>query len=111
MDSKIERGTDGLAILHLTGRLDLASASNFKGQVTKLLEDGVSVVILYLAEVSFVDSSGLGAIVGGLKAARQRGGDLRLAGAQEQMLSLLELTTLISVLRPYATIEEAAAGH
>ncbi len=111
MESKIERGAEGLAVLHLTGRLDLASASNFRNQVTELLRDGVSVVILDLAEVPFVDSSGLGAIVACLKAARQISGDLRLAGAQEQMRSLLELTTLISVLRPYSTIEEAASGH
>ncbi len=111
MESKIELGAEGLAILHLTGRLDLASASNFRNQVTELLGDGVSVVILDLGEVPFVDSSGLGAIVAGLKAARQSGGDLRLAGAQEQMRSLLELTTLVSVLQPYATIEEAEYGH
>ncbi len=111
MESKIERRADGLAILHLTGRLDLASASIFKNQVTELLEDGASIVILDLGEVPFVDSSGLGAIVAGLKAARQGGGDLRLAGAQEQMRFLLELTTLSSVLQPYATIEEAEYGH
>ena len=111
MESKIERGVDGLAILYLTGRLDLASASNFRNQVTELLGDGVSIVILDLGEVPFVDSSGLGAIVAGLKEARQNGGDLRLAGAQEQMRSLLELTTLISVLRPYPTVEEAASAH
>ena len=111
MDSKIEHGADGLAILHLTGRLDLASASNFRNQVTELLGDGVSVVVLDLGGVPFVDSSGLGAIVASLKAARQSGSDLRLAGAQDQMRSLLELTTLISVLRPYATVEDAASGH
>ncbi len=111
MESKIERRADGLAILHLTGRLDLASASIFRNQVTELLGDGVSIVILDLGEVPFVDSSGLGAIVAGLKAARQGGGDLRLAGAQEQMRSLLELTTLNSVLQPYATIEDAEYGH
>ncbi len=111
MESNIETRAEGLAILHLSGRLDLASASKFKNQVTELLGDGALVVILDLAKVSFVDSSGLGAIVAGLKAARQNGGDLRLAGAQEQMRSLLELTTLISVLRPFSTIQEAASGQ
>ncbi len=111
MESKIETRAEGMAILHLSGRLDLASAAKFRNQVAELLGDGNLVVILDLAEVSFVDSSGLGAIVSGLKAARQCGGDLRLAGAQEQMRSLLELTTLSSVLQPYATIEEAEFGH
>jgi anti-anti-sigma factor len=108
MELRVELRALATAVLHLDGRLDLASASHFRNQINSVLVDGVSVIIVDLAEVTFVDSSGLGAIVAGLKAARQAGGDLRIAAPQEQMLSLLELTNLSSVLRPYATIEEAA---
>ena len=57
-----------------------------------------------------MDSSGLGAIVGGLKAARNAGGELRIARANQQVLLVLDLTSLNRVLTPYETVEEASAG-
>jgi anti-sigma B factor antagonist len=63
-----------------------------------------------LGAVPFVDSSGLGALIGGLKAARLAGGDLRLARPAEQAAMILELTNLSRVLRAHATVEEALAG-
>jgi anti-anti-sigma factor len=54
-----------------------------------------------LSAVEFIDSSGLGALIGGLKAARTAGGDLRIAGATEQVVSVLRLTNLDKVLRVY----------
>jgi anti-anti-sigma factor len=64
-----------------------------------------------MADVDFVDSSGLGAIIGVLKAARQVGGDLRIARPTSQLRSILELTMLDRVLRPYETVEEALTGY
>jgi anti-sigma B factor antagonist len=58
-----------------------------------------------------MDSSGLAALISGLKTARLAGGDLRIARANEQIRSLLKITNLDHVLRPYTTIEEATAGY
>jgi anti-sigma B factor antagonist len=60
-----------------------------------------------LAETTFVDSSGLGALVSGLKSARQAGGDLRLVAPSEQVSMVLRLTNLDRVLQPRASVEEA----
>ena len=54
-----------------------------------------------------MDSTGLGALISGLKMARLAGGDLRIAEAGEQARMILELTTLDKVIKPYATVEEA----
>jgi anti-anti-sigma factor len=57
--------------------------------------------------VPFIDRSSLGALISVLKAARQAGGDLCIARPDEQPLTVLELTTLDRLLKPYTTVEEA----
>jgi anti-anti-sigma factor len=100
----------GTTVVSPKGRLDLLSAADVKARLAQVVAEGGKRLIVDLAGVTFVDSSGLGALIGGLKAARQGGGDLRIAGAGEQARTILQLTTLDRVLRPYATVEEALAG-
>jgi anti-sigma B factor antagonist len=88
----------------------MASAAEFRDSVKGLVESGCRHLVVDLQEVSFVDSSGLGSIVGGLKAARNAGGELRIARPNQQVLLVLDLTSLNRVLEPYATVEEAAAS-
>jgi anti-sigma B factor antagonist len=64
-------------------------------------------VVVDLAAVGFMDSSGLGALVAGLKKARQEGGDLRLTGVNQQVATVLELTNLDRVLHVHASVAEA----
>jgi anti-anti-sigma factor len=104
------QGHDGAAVVRLNGRLDLLSAADVKGRLGQVVAQGDRRIVVDLNDVSFVDSSGLGALIGGLKAARQAGGDLRIARPPQQAQTILELTTLNRVLRPYATVEEALAG-
>src|SRR2546430_4284835 len=95
-----------VTVLAPRGRLDMASAPAFREQVKQLIESGTTRLVVDLGEVSFVDSSGLGAVIGGLKVARQAGGDLHVARANQQVMLVLDLTSLIRVLRPYGTVEE-----
>lgn len=60
-----------------------------------------------LSAVPATDSSGLGALIDGLKAARQAGGDLRLAAVNQHLRSALELTNLDRVLKSFDTAEQA----
>ncbi len=106
-----EPGDDGITIVRMDGRLDLLAAAEVKQQLAELIASGHRRLIFDLDRVSFVDSSGLGALISGLKAARQAGGDLRIARANQQVRTLLNLTMLERVLRPYETIEEARAGY
>jgi anti-sigma B factor antagonist len=106
-----EQGDNGITIVRMEGRLDLLTAADVKRDLADLIADGRRRLIFDLERVSFVDSSGLGALISGLKAARQAGGDLRIARPNAQVHTLLKLTTLERVLRPYETIEEAHAGY
>lgn len=98
---------DGVAVVRCAGRLNMTEASRFRQMVDSIVADDVSRIVVDLTEAPFVDSSGLGALIGGLKTARQAGGDLRIAGAGEQVLAVLGLTNLDRILRPYATVEDA----
>ena len=97
-------------VLSPRGRLNMTTAALLRQSVAAEVEGGSARVVLDLAGVAFVDSSGLGAIVGGLKSARQAGGDLRIAAAGEQVRTVLELTNLDRVLRPHDTVEDALSG-
>jgi anti-anti-sigma factor len=98
-------GTAG--VLRVQGRLTMAAAGELKAAVDGEIAAGRTLVVVDLAGTTFLDSSGLGALVGGLRAARAAGGDLRIAHVGPQVRTVLELTTMDRVLRPYDTVEDA----
>ena len=111
MDVTVEPRSDGVAVVRLVGRLDLASSEAVKQQLVQAVGDGHRQLVVDLDGVDFLDSSGLGALIGGLKVARVARGNLRIARPNDQVRLVLELTTLDRVLQPYATVEEALAGY
>ncbi|WP_147795922.1 MULTISPECIES: STAS domain-containing protein [unclassified Cellulomonas] len=102
--------TEGAAVLRVQGRLTMAAAGELKAAVDREVAEGRTLVVVDLAETAFLDSSGLGALVGGLRTARAAGGDLRIARVGQQVRTVLELTTMDRVLRPYATVEDAVGA-
>ena len=100
-----------IAVIALGGRLDLLSASDAKSRFNQEVQRGRRRLVVDLGEVTMIDSSGLGALIGGLKAARLANGDLRLACIQEQARTILRLTMLDRVLLTYGTVEEALAAY
>lgn len=90
-----------------TGKFNLVSAPLVKARIDALVAEGRCRIIVDLSGVDFIDSSGLGALIGGLKAARQEGGDVRIAAAGKQVRAVLRLTNLDRILSPYPTVEEA----
>jgi anti-sigma B factor antagonist len=111
MSLSIDIEPGGITIVRPSGRLDLLSATQFRQDLSKIVGDGQSRLVIDLDAVTFIDSSGLGALIGGLKATRLAGGDLRIARPSQQARVILQLTTLERVLKPYSTIEEALAGY
>jgi anti-anti-sigma factor len=97
-------------VLHVHGRLTMGAAGELKAAVDREVAAGRTLVVVDLAGTTFLDSSGLGALVGGLRSARAAGGDLRIAGVGAQVRTVLELTTMDRVLRPYDSVEDAAGA-
>lgn len=89
------------------GRLNMGGAPQLRQIVSETVASGHNRVVVDMGQVEFMDSSGLGALVGSLKAARLAGGDLRIANITSQVRMVLELTGMNRVMTPYATTEEA----
>jgi anti-sigma B factor antagonist len=100
----------GHTVLFLNGRLDAAHAESLKNMLKQIIDGGSMPVVVDLADVPFIDSAGLSALVFGLKLARRAGGDLMLAGVQPQTLTVLSLTMLDKVFTIYPTQEAALAS-
>ncbi|WP_425956133.1 STAS domain-containing protein [Xylanimonas sp. McL0601] len=105
-----EKDAGGYVVLGPTGKLNLVSAPPVKARIDDLVREGKSRIVVDLAAVDFIDSSGLGALIGGLKSARLAGGDLRIAVAGEQVRAVLKLTNLDKILKPHTTVEEAGSA-
>jgi anti-sigma B factor antagonist len=96
-----------VAIIRLRGRLTMLSTSELRALVSDTVTDGRNRIVVDLSDTEFIDSSGLGALIAGLKTARQAGGDLRIACPTEQVEMILKLTNLDRVLRPYSSVQGA----
>jgi len=111
MQMSFDAQNSGVMVARPVGRLDLLSAAEAKARLSETAAGGHPRLVIDLAGVSFIDSTGLGALIGALKAARQHGGDLRLASPTDQATMLLSVTALDRVMKPYASVEDALAGY
>ena len=94
-------------VIRPRGRLNLVAAPRLRELVGRTVAEGRSTVVVDLSGTEFMDSSGLGALVAGLKSARQAGGDLRIACLSPQVEMVVKLTNLDRVLRPYPSVQDA----
>lgn len=101
---------EGHAVIAVDGRLTAAGVPALRAAIQNSIDAGQPRIVIDLAATSFVDSSGLGAIIGGLKAARVAGGDLRIAAVPDAVMSVLRLTNLDRVLRAHPTSDAAFDG-
>lgn len=111
MNTTEQTATHETSVVHLDGRLDFLSSSALRDELAEQVATGRRWFVVDLGDVTYVDSSGLGALISGLKMARQSGGDLRIARPGDQLRTVLSLTSLDSVFTTYATVEEALADH
>ncbi|SMB95044.1 anti-anti-sigma regulatory factor, SpoIIAA [Desulfonispora thiosulfatigenes DSM 11270] len=93
-------------IVKVSGELDLVVAKEFSESVDKVLQNKpIKSLILDLSMVSFIDSSGLGAILGRYKIIQQQGGKMSIFGAIPSVYRILELSGIMKII-PVLTSEE-----
>jgi anti-sigma B factor antagonist len=97
-------------VLNLRGEVDLYAAPELKRHVDGAIRRGKRRVILDLSDATFIDSTTLGIMVGGMKRLRPAGGALSVICPNPGMAKLFEITGLNRVFRVYETREEALLG-
>ena len=97
-------------VLVPTGDLDVYTVGSLRDALGKLIEEGSAKVVVDLDGVPFMDSSGLGALMGGVRRMRESGGDLAIACTREQHLKLFTITGFGEGVSIAPTVEEAAKG-
>ncbi|MCC6429390.1 MAG: STAS domain-containing protein [Gemmatimonadaceae bacterium] len=102
--------TDDRLLVDVDGQLVVANRQEFKQAVLDEVEQGARLVVVDFTKSAYIDSSGLGALVSLGKRLREIGGDLRLAGLNDDLRTLFELTRLDALFPLYATRADALAG-
>lgn len=98
---------DGMCVLELHGEVDVYTSPALKERLVAAIEDGCSDIVVLLDGVGFIDSSGLGVLVGGLRRAKERGGAIRLVCTRDNILKIFRITGLDKVFPTFSTLEEA----
>lgn len=108
MDINVETRVSGdFTIVDVTGEVDVFTAPKLREAILGLLTDGATRIIVNLAGVGFMDSTGLGVLVGALKRVKERDGELAVAGAQGTVLRVLTVTGLNAVFPMHDTVDAA----
>lgn len=84
-------------------------AEKFRDELHKLIEEGKKEVIVDLGKVKFMNSSGIGILIGGFTTMKNAGGELVICRADNKIESLLVVTQLIKVFNHFRTLDEAVA--
>jgi anti-sigma B factor antagonist len=92
------RDVSGVTIVDLSGKITLGEGGvTLREEVRKLLADGSKKIVLNLAEVNYIDSSGLGELVSAYTAVKNAGGELKLINLTSKVRDLLVITKLVTV--------------
>jgi len=98
MMNVICRRVDSVVVVDLGGRIILGEGSTLlRDTIRELLDQNETRILLNLAEVTYIDSSGLGELVSGFSAVRARGGELKLLHLTRKVHDLLQITKLYTV--------------
>lgn len=98
---------DGKTVLGVGGEIDVYTAPKLRDKITELVGAGQHSLIIDMEKVDFLDSTGLGVLVGGLKKVRAQEGTMSLVCSQERLLKIFRITGLAKVFTIYDS--EAAA--
>src|SRR5688572_10870340 len=112
-DIKTEELEGQTYVIALGGEVDLYTAPEFKQQLLEVIRQGAKDVVVDFTETTFIDSTTLGVLVGGVKRLRPNGGRLSLVCSDRNIAKIFEITGLNKVFDIYESRDEAVAsvGH
>lgn len=110
MDVTVTSRTSGdRTIVEVSGEIDVYTAPALREELSSLVDREHTNLLVDLTGVGFMDSTGLGVLVGALKKVRTLGGDLALVINEEKILKVFKITALTQVFTIHASLDEALA--
>ena len=110
MSFRVSRDDGGVTVVRVEGQLIVGNRQKLKELIGSALDAGERKFLIDFAGAGYIDSSGLGALVGLSRRVREAGGELRLSGLNEDLRSLFELTKLDTLFAIADTPEQALAN-
>ncbi len=105
-----KRTKDDIVVLDITGEIDLYNAPEIKDIINKLIEEKKYNVIINLEKVSYIDSSGIGALISSLSNLKKYQGGLKIINVYASVRKVFELTKLTSFFEIFDSEEDAVAS-
>lgn len=105
-----ETSTGTLPVVAVRGEIDVATAPQLRECLHRVIADGQSTIVLDILDVTFLDSTALGVLVGALKRCRELGGDLYVVVADPRIVKIFEITGLTNVFTITETLQAAGAS-
>ena len=102
--------SNGATIVEAGGELELHNAPRLREELKRICETDKPRCVVNMSDVSFIDSTGVGVLVGALKRAREHGGSLALACPQPRVRRVFEITGLLQALPIFDSLEAAQAA-
>ncbi len=102
---------DDTHVIDLGGEVDLYTAPEFKERMVQVIEDGKKQLVVDLSKATFIDSTTLGVLVGGVKRLRPSGGSLALVCTDQNITKIFEITGLDRVFPIHTSRDEALADR
>lgn len=107
-----ERQAGDITILDLDGKITIGEGSiALRTTIRRLLEEGKKKILLNLAEIGYVDSSGIGELVSSFTTVNREGGSLKLLNLQQKVQSLMAITKLLTVFDVYEDEGDALGSY
>jgi anti-sigma B factor antagonist len=101
---------DEVTIVHVGGEIDVYTAPVLRERLDEHISEGRTHLVVDLTDVSFMDSTGLGVLVGRLKLVRVTNGSLQLVCSSERILKVFSITGLDKVFQIFASVDNALAA-
>ena len=100
-----------VTVVGVAGSIDALTADVLVAALQEQVQSGRTNLVAALMEVEYTSSAGLRVLLGALKETRARGGDLRLAGMQQRVHKVLELSGFTSILKVYPDVSSAVSSY
>ena len=109
-DMKTEQLSESAYVVSLAGEVDLYTAPEFKQQLLEVIGQGARQIVVDFTNATFIDSTTLGVLVGGVKRLRANDGELSLVCSDRNIAKIFEITGLDRVFAIYETRDDAVAA-